>query len=149
MKLVGKLTAIGAIVFIAIGIVFGFVVPGIFDKKEARCTYETTAVVVDIDVDDDGDSTLYAPVYSYTIDGDEVTSVASVHTNVRPTIGDEKTIFVNPDDHIEIYDPKSDGMFAMIFRIIGYVLLGCAFIPIIISIIIIAAVKKSTPKGTY
>lgn len=149
MKLAGKLSFVGAVVFIIIGIVFGILIPGIFTRKQARCTYETTAVVIDIDVDNDGDSTLYAPVYSFTINGSEETSTASVHTNVRPEIGDEKTIFVNPDDPSEIYDPKSDGMFVMIFKIIGYILLCIGIVQPTVVLILIAVIKSKTPKNAY
>ncbi len=121
------------VIFLIVGSVFALVIPSFETKKEARCTLETEAVVADIaehysENQDGGGSTTYAPVYSFTIDGTAEEITPSVYTGTRPVIGDSVTIFVNPDNHSEIFDPARDGEFVKIFRIVGIVFIVIAFI---------------------
>ncbi len=114
-------------IFIAVGLVFSFLIPSLETNKKKRCTVETTALVIDR-VSDMSDEELYAPVYSYTIDGVKEQFQPSVYSNVCPDIGETVTIYVNPNDHSDIFDPARDNIFIWVFRIVGIVFFVIAFV---------------------
>lgn len=134
MKIARIFKVICVFVFLLVGGIFGFGVPGIIHGLHGKCTVETTAVIVDY-VTEDGSSDMYSPVYSFTMeDGTQVEKHTSTYTNIMPEIGKEVTLMVNPDDPTKFYDPAVEKVFVKIFRIIGIVFLVIGVIILLIPI---------------
>ncbi len=127
--------AVFAFVFILVGSIFAFLVPGIITAKQERCTMEVSAVVVDLKETDGDNGTLYSPVYEIVLDGKTETRSNNTYSSIYPEIGEETTIFLNPDNTQEYYAP--DGaldILVTVFRVIGIVLLVIAVIFIFLPI---------------
>lgn len=124
MKALRFVKIIMLICFLGIGSIFAILVPNVITAKRDRCTLEVSAIVVDL-AQDSSDGSLYAPVYEAYIEGEAVRLTSNTYSNIHPDIGDEVQMFVNPDKTSEFYSP-SDGsdLLALIFRIVGWVLIG-------------------------
>ena len=121
-------------VFLIVGGVFTLISVGISNQKE-RCTMEVPAVVIDIKESSGESGTLYSPVYQIELDGEIETRSNNTYSSDYPTIGDETTIFLNPDDMQEYYAPDDAIESLMsIFKIIGIVFLVIAAVTIFIPI---------------
>ncbi len=131
MKVIVKLIVCG--VLAVVGSVFSFLVPGIITRNYDKCTEEVTAIVVDLRADE-GDTTLYAPVYEAVVNGKTETLSSNTYTDPHPEIGDERTLKVNPDDPSQFYDPVSDGLLLKIFKYIGWGFLAFAVIVLFLPI---------------
>lgn len=95
-------------------------------KLKKECTYETTAIVTDI-VSSSSDSNTYAPVYSYTYEGQDYTAQSRVYSsNLKMHEGDEVKFYVNPDDPQTYYCPQETS--GKTFAIILFVISGICLI---------------------
>ncbi|MBR6986231.1 MAG: DUF3592 domain-containing protein [Ruminococcus sp.] len=95
-------------------------------KLKKECTYETTAIVTDI-VSSSSDSNTYAPVYSYTYEGQDYTAQSRVYSsNLKMHEGDEVEFYVNPDDPQTYYCPQETS--GKTFAIILFVISGICLI---------------------
>lgn len=121
-------------VFILVGGVFTAVSVGISAEKE-RCTLEVPAVVIDLKESSGDNGTLYSPVYQIELDGEVEIRENNTYASDYPSIGEETTIFLNPDDTQEYYAPNDAVESIMsIFKIIGIVFLVIGVVVIFIPI---------------
>lgn len=101
-----------------------FLIAGIFfilsallyrQQKSHACTATVTAQCVrhkcHLETDSQGRScVVVCPVYRYRFDGQEFVAQEDLYTNVGvPQIGEEISLFVNPDDPYDIYRPSFAG----------------------------------------
>ncbi len=98
-------------------------------KLKKECTYETTAIVTDI-VSSSSDRNTYAPVYSYTYEGQDYTAQSRVYSSkLKLHEGDNVEFYVNPDDPQTYYCPQetSGKTFAIVlFAVSGICLIVSA-----------------------
>lgn len=118
-----------AVIFIFMGSVFGFVIPGIITANKAVCTQEETAVIVDIREKMGDDMMMYSPVYEVEVDGETKTLSSNAYSSSKPNIGDVVTIMLNPDNTDQFYVPGGvEDFIASVFSAVGYVFLGVGFV---------------------
>ncbi len=116
---IGVCYIIGAMILFIFGLV-----------KPIKCTEKTTAKVVDVvkaytrsSFDRAFKNYYYNPVYSYTVDGQEVRFRGSMKAqNTYSFVGEVKEIRYNPNDIEEYYEPKSS--ISIIFVELIMMLLG-------------------------
>lgn len=123
------LTIVLTIALIGGGILFS----GHSSKVKKQCTYKTTAIVSDISEHSDSDGTTYAPVYTYSYNGDEHTVTRSYYSsNMKLRVGDEVEFYLDPNAPETFYCPKDKGttVFSLAFFGFGIVCLLCTVLNI-------------------
>lgn len=128
------------IVWILAGIVFtltGVLLLLIRSKRKANCTSIIKGKVTDIvkrkGIYDKeyGYSTLWHPVFEYTVDEVKYVKESNYGTSkAKFRIGQEVEIFYNPDDNNEYYVKEENGpkTLGVIFTIVGLILLFAAIV---------------------
>ena len=106
-----------------IALLFGLLIPHAITGKKRRCTEPVQGVIVSVEEHDSGDGTMYAPVYEVEIDGETRQFTSSVSTNIYPDVGKELTMYLNPDNHDEIYVPGVVEIIVIVFRVVGVIFL--------------------------
>ncbi|WP_124100815.1 DUF3592 domain-containing protein [Ruminococcus sp. Marseille-P6503] len=109
-------------IFLIVGVVFLCVGIGVRfyeqDKKES-CTVRTYAKVVDIVSKTDSDGTVYAPVFSYEVNGQEYVKQRNSYSNpCNYYKGQSLSLYINPNDPEEFYD-GGDNVYKILFYIFG------------------------------
>ena len=90
-------------------------------KVKKQCTYKTTAVVSDIKENSDSDGTTYAPVYTYSYNGDEHTVTRKYYSsNMKLNVGDEVEFYLDPNDPETYYCPSEKGKTVVSLALYGF-----------------------------
>lgn len=114
------LALLPAIILLLIGVILMIIPTILGNKKKRTCTEQVTAKCARIEYAADNESSLSHPVWEVEINGQKV---EYCHKNVylagvAITEGEVRTIYVNPHDNDDFYDPK-DKSGAKICYIIG------------------------------
>lgn len=144
----------GSIIMVILGIVFIFV-SSFMAKQNAslkeRCTAQVQATVTGFDRSESSEkssssSSAVTPVFEYDYNGQTYSSKAGTYSSsFKDTfnIGSSYTIYVDPDDPMELYSEdisKSDGTFLNIFRWGGVGLIILGILVFVISLIKVIAI---------
>lgn len=86
---------------------------------------------MDIAVSESEDATNYAPVYAFLLDGEMTKRTPNVYTSTHPKIGQEVTLYLNPDNTEEFYEPQRNNRIIHVLRIVGFVAMGVAVLVLI------------------
>lgn len=142
----------GSVVMVIMGIVF-FVVSGFLSKQDAnireRCSYQLQAEVVGFERSDSKDSTASTPLFEYSYNDETYSSKTGSYSSTykdKFRIGNSYSIYVNPQDPMEIYSEdiaKTDGTFMTILRWGGIAFAVFGVISFAFSLIKIAVIGGS------
>lgn len=149
--------------FLLVAIFFGgmgFLLFKLSDSKKSVCNQEVTATCIDFEMsystkgtDNRHKSPTYTPVFSYEYDGDEYVSWSNTYSSSFRRdfiIGNEYTIFINPDSPKDFYNEVINNqtkLLSYIFMIVGFV--PSAFILFAIIVNIKAYNKEKDDFYTY
>lgn len=150
---IGKI--FGSIILVIFGIgltlLSGFMT-GRNDNVKSRCSAQVQAVVSGFEHSDDKDSKAKSeavtPVFEYEYNGQPYTSKASSYSNTYKdifTVGQTYSIFIDPNDPVEIYSEDIAASEATMFKImkwggVALVILGVlSFIVSIVKLIVIGS----------
>ncbi len=140
----------GSIIMVVIGILLG-VLSSYMAKQGAamkeRCTYAVNATVTGFEHSDNSDSSSpVTPVFEYEYGGETYTSKSGTYSSSfkdKFKVGQTYSIFIDPDDPLEIYSgyiAASDGMLFNILRWVGAALVIIGIISFIFSIVLLVAI---------
>lgn len=129
-------------IFLVVGVAFLTIGIGLRisdQNKRERCTAKTQAEVVDIVSSTDSDGTTYAPVFSYTVSGQEYVKQRNSYSNpCNYYKGQKVALYYNPNRPDEFY---ADG--DNVYKILFYVFGGIGAVFTIVSIAIITTSVKA------
>ena len=87
----------------------------------------------------------YAPVYEYYYCGQYYTVVSKYSTsNTNLQIGSFKTIYIDPRNPWDIYEPDMDKVFSTLGVIVGVILIIVSIMPLLFNIAILAVMALFT-----
>jgi hypothetical protein len=122
------------LVFLTAAVVLLIVVPLRMKKNTSICTTPVSARIVDISKTyfgsraDYNKPPSYAPIYEFSFNG-EVHSVASrLYSSRTPTIGEVRTLMIDPRNPEHFYDPSTRGRTKLITAIVGAAMLVCGMV---------------------
>lgn len=153
-----KVLNIVCLIFSLVGLIF-FIVGGIFrgsmGKLKENCTETTTGIILDYEEKEQKDSeghydTYYYAIYEYDVDGKTIEHTSSLGVGNKPDDeGESVDVHYNPNDVYECYidsELKTSGVLAIVFQVVGGVLLiiGLARFVIKIPMLIIWAFSKKS-----
>ena len=144
----------GSIIMVIVGIAFIFASSFITKQNAAlkeRCTARVEATVTgytrsESSEGDSSNSSSVTPVFEYDYNGKTYSSNASTYSSTfKDTfkVGNQYTIYVDPNDPVELYSEdisSSDGTFLTIFRWIGIAVIVIGIITFVISLVTVIAV---------
>lgn len=144
----------GSIIMVIVGIAFIFASSFITKQNAAlkeRCTARVEATVTGFARSESSDksssnSSSVTPIFEYDYNGKTYSSNASTYSSTfKDTfkVGNQYTIYVDPNDPVELYSEdisSSDGTFLTIFRWIGIAVIVIGIITFVISLVTVIAV---------
>lgn len=104
-------------------------------RKRERCSLLVDAECVDVEKTYYEQNTVYAPIWKYTVNGQEYIIREISYTSRKIDIGEKKDIYINPDNPQEIF--RESKRAAVGAAVVG---LGIAFISVIVLIVILVTV---------
>ncbi len=139
----------GSIIMVILGIAF-FIASGFMAKQNAnvkeRCNYQVDATVVGFDRSDSSDSSATTPLFEYVYNGETYKSKTGTYSSSfkdKFRTGQTYTIFIDPNDPIEIYSEdiaKSDATVLSILRWGGVALVILGIVSFVFSLIKVIAI---------
>lgn len=125
------------------GVVFGVIFMGagnLMAPDELPDGVETQGTIVEVEEGRNSDGeTMYAPRYSYTVDGEEYQFTASVRSSSRPTIGKPVEILYSASNPANAYRTDGiDGKFHLIFIGAGGLVVLLSLFSLLVSVALIA-----------
>lgn len=140
---------LGSIFLVIFGIIMIFIssfMAGRDVKVKERCIEQVQATVTAFEHSKDHESKkeseAVTPVFDYEYNGQQYSSSAGSYSTSYKDIfkvGQQYTIFINPDDPVEIYSQEIASSDSMMFKILKWV--GIALIPIGIISFIFSVIK--------
>jgi len=132
-----------SLIFILMSFLFLNIVPKVIDSHQAQCTESVEAVIADIDESEDisNNTTTYAPVYEYTFEGESFRNKSNIYTSIKPEIGRQVELLVDPENPEVCADPKLNDFTKTVFKYVGIVLSVISVVMVIVTIVIIVKVK--------
>ena len=115
-----------------------FMIPNVMDSRHDNCTESVTAVISDAVVNDnfENNSRTYAPVYDYFYEGESFSIKSNVYTSMKPEIGSEVELMIDPDDPEKYFDPEINSFIKMVLRIVGAAMAVPAIVLTIVTIVL-------------
>lgn len=118
-----------SLAFLCAALILLKIVPARMKKNIAVCTVAVSARITDLMKSYFRSSSgkhrtcSYAPIYEFTFNGEKQSVASVLYSSKKPTIGQEITLMIDPNNVNHFYDPSSRPRTMLIVRVVGIVML--------------------------